>query len=137
MTVQDPRASPSEVGSRSVLAELLVIVETTTALQPQIESVLRACLTPEPKGVALAQKGGQLNATLAHLLDRADRLPRTWIVEEARGLLQYHHRLLAETVSRAYSVSAIFTAGRWTSSPATSGNQWPGCAGWATFSPGT
>jgi hypothetical protein len=108
MTVQDPRASPSEVGSRSVLAELLVIVETTTALQPQIESVLRACLTPEPKGVALAQKGGQLNATLAHLLDRADRLPRTWIVEEARGLLQYHHRLLAETVSRAYSVSAIF-----------------------------
>jgi signal transduction histidine kinase len=108
MTVQDPRASPSEVSSRSVLAELLVIVETTTALQPEIESVLRACLTPEPKGVALAQKGGQLNATLAHLLDRADRLPRTWIVEEARGLLQYHHRLLAETVSRAYSVSAIF-----------------------------
>ena len=108
MTVQDPRASPLEVGSRSVLAELLVIVETTTALQPEIESVMRACLTPEPKGVALAQRGGQLNATLANLLDRTDPLPRTWIVEEARGLLQYHHRLLAETVSRAYSVSAIF-----------------------------
>ncbi len=94
--------------SRSVLAELLVIVDSAVALQPEIESVMRACLTQEPKGVALAQKGGQLKATLAELLERAERLPQTWVVEETRGLLLYHHRLLAETVSRAYSVSAIF-----------------------------
>ena len=108
MTVQDSRTGPSDVDSRSVLAELLVIVEAAIALQPEIESVMRACLTQQPKGAALAQKGGHLRATLAYLLERADRLPQTWIVEEARGLLLYHHRLLAETVSRAYSVSAIF-----------------------------
>ncbi len=94
--------------SRSVLAELLVIVEAAVALQPEIESVMRACLTQEPKGVALAQKSGQLKTTLAYLMERAERLPQTWVVEETRHLLLYHHRLLAETVSRAYSVSAIF-----------------------------
>lgn len=108
MTVQDSKTSPSDGDSRSVLAELLVIVEAAVALQPEIESVMRACLTQEPKGVALAQKGGQLKAALAYLLERADRLPQTWAVEEAGGLILYHHRLLAETVSRAYSVSAIF-----------------------------
>ncbi len=108
MTVQDSRTGPSDVDSRSVLAELLVVVEAAIALQPEIESVMQACLTQEPKGVALARKGGQLKATLADLLERVDRLPQTWIVEEGRGLLLYHHRLLAETVSWAFSVNAIF-----------------------------
>jgi His Kinase A (phospho-acceptor) domain/Histidine kinase-, DNA gyrase B-, and HSP90-like ATPase len=108
MTVQDSGASPSDADVRSVLAELHAIVEAAIELQPEIESVMRTCLTPEPKDAALAHKSGQLSAMLAYLLDRADQLPQTWIVEEARGLLVYHHRLLAETVSRAYSVSAIF-----------------------------
>jgi signal transduction histidine kinase len=108
MSVQGSRASPSDIDGRRVLAELLVIVEAAIALQAEIESVMQACLSPGPRGAALAQKGGQLRSALANLLDRADRLPQTWIVEEARGLLLYHHRLLAETVSRAFSVNAIF-----------------------------
>lgn len=108
MTVQGSGTSSTDVDSRSVLVELLVIVKAAITLQPEIESVMRASLTPEPKGAALAQKSGQLNATLAYLLERADGLPQTWVVEEARALLLYHHHLLAETVSRAYSVSAIF-----------------------------
>lgn len=108
MTVQGPRTSLASVDSHTVHAELHLIVEAAIALQPEIESVMRACLNPEPKGATLAQRGGRLNATLARLLDRSDRLPQTWIVEQAQALLMYHYRLLAETVSRAFSVSAIF-----------------------------
>ena len=136
MTVRDSRTGPSDVDSRSVLAELLVVVEAAIALQPEIESVMRACLTQEPKGVALSE-GWAAEGHARRPSGARHRLPQTWIVEEGRGLLLYHHRLLAETVSWAFNVSAIFHRRAPDNTPATSGIQRHGCASWATYSPGT
>lgn len=88
-------------------AELVAVLDSAIALQPEIEAVMRACLAEGPKGAALARRASRITSTLVWLLDQVDVLPDSAITDEARGLLRYHHRLLAETVGFGYSVRAI------------------------------
>jgi K+-sensing histidine kinase KdpD len=46
-------------------------------------------------------------SSLIDLVQRCERLPSSPIVDDACGLLRYHHRMLDETLHFAYDVSAI------------------------------
>jgi signal transduction histidine kinase len=109
MADQGLGGSSAHPDTRSVFEKLVVILDGAIALQPETESVMRSCLAEGPKNSTLARQAGRLTSTLVDLLVRADALPASAIVEEARGLLLYHHRLLVETVDYAYSVSSVLS----------------------------
>jgi hypothetical protein len=93
--------------ARRTYADLLAIVDSVVSLQPEIELIMRTCLSKGAKGAPLARQAARLTSTLIVLIDRSEALPATLLVDEARGLLRYHHRLLAETAARAPSSATI------------------------------
>ncbi len=101
------REQPPESGSPAVLRELVLTLDAAASLQDEIEEVMRLCLADGPKGAVLARRAGRLSSDLIQLADEADRLPRSPIVDDACGLLHYHHALLATTVEHAYDVRAV------------------------------
>jgi signal transduction histidine kinase len=92
---------------RTGLDELVVILDAAIMLQAETESVMRACVAEGPKGSTLARRGQRVTGLLTDLVSRAEQLPASPIIDDARGLLRYHHRILDETLQFAYSVTAI------------------------------
>lgn len=110
------RADSPAPQMRWVSERLLAILDTAVSLQPETESVLRSCAdrrAVDRTGVdrtavdrrvndaVLARQAGRLTSALLHLVDRANALPGSLVVDEARALLRYHHRLLTETLEHA------------------------------------
>ena len=101
------RADSPAPDMRWVFESLLAILDTAVSLQPETETLLRHCAHGEAGGVAcpvnpavLARQAGRLTSALLYLVDRANALPGSLLVDEALGLLRYHHRLLTESLGR-------------------------------------
>lgn len=107
MADQVSRADSPAPDMRWVFERLLAILDTAVALQPETESVLRRCMTDAPKDAVLARQAGRLTSALLFLVDRANALPASLVVDEARGLLRHHHRLLTESLDHAFGPSAV------------------------------
>jgi hypothetical protein len=84
-------------------AALRAILDEAISLQPEAEAVLERCLADGPKGAALARRAHRVTSRLIDLIGQAERLPPSATVDDATGLLRYHHRLLAETTDHAFS----------------------------------
>ncbi len=97
----------STPANEAALAELSAICDIAVSLQPETESVMRACLADGPKNATLAREAGRLISELTDLVGRTDAIAASGIVDETGDLLRYHQRLLAETVGYAFSVSGI------------------------------
>lgn len=82
---------------------LAAILDEAVALQPEMEALMGACLGA-PASAALARRVRPVRLKLADLAWRIDGLPASDLAEEARVLLEYHHRLLFETISLAFNV---------------------------------
>jgi signal transduction histidine kinase len=95
-------SSPSAGTPRNGFAELVEIIDGVVGLQPEIDRLLAGCLADGPKDAALARRAGRVKAVLADLVKRTGRLPPSPIVEEAHGLVRYHHEILAQTIEMAY-----------------------------------
>lgn len=107
MADQVSRADSPAPDMRWVFERLLAILDTAVSLQPETESVLRRCVTSSaPSNAVLARQAGRLTSALLFLVDRANALPGSLVVDEARGLLRYHHRLLTESLDHVFGPSA-------------------------------
>jgi signal transduction histidine kinase len=98
---------PSGTDAGLALEDLVGLLDAVIVLQPEIESVMQACLSDAAKDAILARRGGRLNNALVEILDRSERLGSTPIGDEACRLFRYHQHLLAQTLEYAYSIDAV------------------------------